>query len=145
MVPLPLTRSWWATWLAVTRPGGLVIGKLIDSFPSFSTIVSHVCRCDNSLPYFSLLSFCLAAGFQTPWFYCRRGCLSTVACMLHRGSLIRQLAPERNQFYILFVYDFWKPHVHYLQNGCSWMGWVQRLQCGYRVLLSSHSNPPFQG
>ena len=22
MVPLPLTRSWWATWLAVTRHGG---------------------------------------------------------------------------------------------------------------------------
>ena len=24
MVPLPLTRSWWATWLTVTRHGGLM-------------------------------------------------------------------------------------------------------------------------
>ena len=94
-------------------------------------------------PIFSsfLLLFCLGAGFQTPWFYCQRGFLSIVSCMLHRSYLIRQLAPERNQFYILLVYVFWKPHVHSLQNGCSWMGWVQRLQCCYRVLLS-HSNPP---
>ena len=137
MVPLPLTRSWWVTWLAVTRHGGFdevgSLEKLIDSFPSFSTIVSHVCRCDDFLPCCSLLSFCLAADFQAPWFFCRRGCLSTVVCMLHRGSFIRQLARERNQFYILLVYVFWKPRSTFLQNGCSWMGWVQRLQCGYRV------------
>ena len=90
-------------------------GKLIDSFPSFSTIVSHVCRCDDFLPYFPhLMSFCLAAGFQTPWFYYRGGCLSTVACMLHIGSLIRQLAPARIQFYMLLVYVFWKSHAHSL-------------------------------
>ena len=81
----------------------LVIGKLIDSFPSFSTIVSHVCRWLFSS---SLLSFGLVAGFQTPWFYCQSGCLSTVSCMLHKGSLIRQLAPKRHQFYILLVYVF---------------------------------------
>ena len=30
--------------------------------------------------------------------------------MLNRGSLVRQLVPERNQFYILLVYVFWMPH-----------------------------------
>ena len=44
--------------------------------------------------------------------------------MFHRGSLIRQLAPERNQVYIFLVYVFWKQHAHFLQNVCSWMGWV---------------------
>ena len=64
----------------------------------------------------SVLSFCLAAGFQTPWFYCRSGCLSTVAYMLHRSSLIRQLDPERYQFYILLVYVFWMLHTYILSK-----------------------------
>ena len=36
MVPLPLTRSWWETWLAVTRHGGFdEVGALESLFIDF--------------------------------------------------------------------------------------------------------------
>ena len=93
---------------------------------------SGVIRVQVVLSGFSKRLFCFVQAKTL----CRYGCMHFLAalvlvcvdvivmssaCMLHRGSLIRQLAPEHNQFYILLAYVFWKPHVHSQQNGCSWM------------------------
>ena len=143
MIPLPLTWSWWATWFAVTWYGGFgevgSLESLLIVFQAFRLLWVMFVDVMTSSHIFLFSSVILSSSR----FYCRRGSLSVVACMLQRGSLIRQLAPAHNHLYILLVYVFWILHAHSLQNGCSWMGWAQRLQCGYRVLLSSHSNPPF--
>ena len=81
-----------------------------------------------------LFSVCSAVTVECCVLYpCCMGVFGMFAVMYSVGSLIRQLAPERHQFYIILVYVFWKPHAHSLQNGSSWMGSMSSMRLSSSV------------
>ena len=105
--PLPLTCSWCATWLAVTRQGGFgVIGSL--------EIFLIVCHAFQLLPvryvdviissHLLLFSVATLLISSLPGSCCQKGCSCTVSCMPHIGTSILQIDQESNVSYTPLVY-----------------------------------------
>ena len=108
MLSLPLTRSWCATWFALTRHGGV---DVVGSFDGF-LIVLHGLRLLCVIlvdviisSYFPsvILPISLFSDSIVPR---QRGCLNICSCMLHIDFLIGQLDRGHTMFNISLVCVF---------------------------------------
>ena len=111
MLPLPLTRSWCATWFARIRHGGLDVVGSFDGFLIVFQALQLLCVIMvDVLPSFHLLFFSSVILSISLFPYSmvprQRGCLNSCSCMLHIDFLIVQLDRERILFDILLVCVF---------------------------------------
>ena len=88
MLPVPLTRSWRATWFVLSRHGGLDVVGSFDSFlivfyalRLLCVILVNVMTSSHLLFFFSvILPISLFPDSMVPR---QEGCLNICSCMLH--------------------------------------------------------------
>ena len=101
--------------------------------PCLATVLSQINRCDDLFPF--LLSLCQSTCFQSPWFLRQKGCLSTVSCRIHIGSVTLPWYQVCSLSYTPLVCVFWTPHVQDLWIYRSFLGFVQLRQWFHKTFL----------
>ena len=103
--PGPLTSSWCATWLAVTRQGGFGAVVSLKIF----LMICHAFRLLRVRSVDVIISSCsplpVSRGMLS------KGCSCTASCIPHIGSSILQINQECSGFYTPLVYVSSMSHI----------------------------------